>query len=167
MAYKRKTVDRWKFDAVLIVLASTLLVGMINGIHTAFAVDPLVWPIPAYDARLIEIEKEVEVIREVPVNCQTEKCEILAYIVEKFGDDAADAITMINKCENHAFDPEVTNHNSNGTIDRGVFQINSVHGGEELFEWKTNIDKAYDIYQAQGWSPWTCSYVVGVRSYWQ
>lgn len=115
----------------------------------------------------IVIEKEV--IREVEVvaPCETEKCQIMAYIVERFGDDADDAITVLNKCENSEFNPLAANHNNNGTIDRGVFQINSVHGGEELFNWKTNVDKAYEIFSNGGWRQWSCSHVINIRSFWQ
>ncbi|MDQ3816096.1 MAG: hypothetical protein M3362_00210 [Acidobacteriota bacterium] len=50
--------------------------------------------------------------------------------------------------------------NKNGTIDYGVFQINSVHlkKGWKLSELKDcykNVDYAYEIYKASGWNPWS------------
>jgi len=116
------------------------------------------------------IEKRIEVIKEVEVDRKftTEKQQIMAYIVEVFGDDAADAITVINKCENNAFNPKATNHNRNGSIDRGVFQLNSAYwGGEELFDWKTNVDVAYKVFTRAGkkWTPWTCAHTVGQANY--
>jgi hypothetical protein len=99
----------------------------------------------------------------------TEKEKILNYIVEVFGEDSADAITIINKCENHAFDPKATNWNSNGTWDTGIFQINQIHGYtmDEMQDWHKNIDAAKKIFDNRGWTAWSCSYVVGVKSFWQ
>jgi len=120
--------------------------------------------------QVVEIEKRIEVIKEVEVDRKftTEKQQIMAYIVEVFGDDAANAITVINKCENHAFNPKATNHNRNGSIDRGIFQLNSAYwGGEELFDWKTNVDVAYKVFTRAGkkWTPWTCAHTVGQANY--
>lgn len=49
--------------------------------------------------------------------------------------------------------------NTNKTIDVGVFQINTVHLKkgytlQDLADCKKNIDIAYDIFKAQGWTPW-------------
>jgi hypothetical protein len=125
------------------------------------------------DREVIEIEKPIEVVKEIEVDrtFTTEKQQILAYIVEKFGDDSADAITMIRKCENSSFDQSRTNHNRNGTVDYGVMQINSVHTakcGEGIKDsWKTNIDCGYEIYKAAGnkFTPWTCATEVGQKNY--
>ncbi len=118
----------------------------------------------------IYLDREVEIVREVEVDrtFTTEKQQIMAYIVEVFGDDAADAITVINKCENHAFNPKATNHNRNGSVDRGIFQLNSQYwGGEELYDWKTNVDVAYKVFTRAGkkWTPWTCSHTVNQKNY--
>jgi hypothetical protein len=115
------------------------------------------------------IDHKVEVVKEVEVDrkFQTEKQQIMAYIVEKFGDRSSDAITIINQCENHAFNTKAINHNSNGTVDRGIFQINSIHGGEEMFDWKQNVDMAYKIYHSQGdkFTAWTCATVIKEKNY--
>ncbi len=97
----------------------------------------------------------------------TERQQILNYIVEIFGDDAHKAIAMLAICENSELNPYATNHNRNGTIDRGVFQINSIHGGEEMFDWKTNVDKAFEIYSAHDntFYAWTCATKIGQRNY--
>jgi hypothetical protein len=98
----------------------------------------------------------------------TQKQEILNYIVEVFGDDAADAIVVIRKCENSSFNPRAINQNRNGSVDRGIFQLNSAYwGGEELFDWKTNVDVAYKVFTRAGkkWTPWTCAHVVDQKNY--
>lgn len=92
----------------------------------------------------------------------TQKQQIMAYMVEKFGDRASDLITIINQCENHDFDPEAINHNRNGSCDVGVTQENTSCSGpefEHLKDWKYNIDEAYRKYHAAGdtFRPWTCT----------
>jgi hypothetical protein len=51
-----------------------------------------------------------------------------------------------------------TNKNTNGTIDSGLFQINSIHkakyAGRNIFDCQTNIEVAYQIYKASNWNPW-------------
>lgn len=51
-----------------------------------------------------------------------------------------------------------TNKNRNGSTDSGVFQINSVHkakyAGRNIFDCKTNVEVAYQIWKAQGFEPW-------------
>jgi hypothetical protein len=92
-----------------------------------------------------------------------------AYIRQVFGADADDAMRILT-CENRAHNPKATNHNRNGSIDRGVFQINSIHDrthGQDMFDYKANIDYAYRIFARQGWSPWSCSHVLGIKSFWQ
>lgn len=57
----------------------------------------------------------------------------------------------------------VNDRNRNGTVDRGLFQINSVHLGsmrgcprraDDLFDPETNARCAYAIYRAQGVRAW-------------
>jgi hypothetical protein len=136
------------------------------------------------DLMVIErvVEKEVVKIVEVekpidrPVKCDTEKCRILAYIVEKFQDDAANAITMIRKCENSSFDPRRVsglNIQKSGrrSYDVGIFQINvdeeNLDEIEKLKGWRYNIDQAYAKYKAHNntFYLWTCGYVVGDYTY--
>lgn len=98
----------------------------------------------------------------------TQKEQILDYIHKVFGDDAPDAIKLVGECENKQWNTNAVNHNRNGTVDRGIFQLNSAYwGGEENFDWKTNIDKAYMIFENAGktWRPWTCAHVLGQENY--
>lgn len=87
--------------------------------------------------------------------------EIADYIKSKDWD--YDIAIRVAKSEDfwnltHHFIVDRIHHNTNGTTDYGVFQINSVHGvGEEMFSYKKNIDKAYEIYKDWGnsWQPWS------------
>jgi hypothetical protein len=61
-----------------------------------------------------------------------------------------------------SFYERATNRNGNGSIDRGLFQINSIHlgragcpsSGEALFNASTNAKCAYQIYKSQGSNAW-------------
>jgi len=49
-----------------------------------------------------------------------------------------------------------TNYNYDGSIDRGLMQINSCHGNTDAwYDPATNIAEAFRLYQDSGWKPWT------------
>jgi hypothetical protein len=60
-----------------------------------------------------------------------------------------------------------TNHNTNGTFDRGCFQINDVHCARvagnfnALYDPKTNTQVAVAIYSERGWCPWVAARKIG------
>jgi hypothetical protein len=55
-------------------------------------------------------------------------------------------------------DSEATNHNTNGTTDYGLFQINSVHGSLlQQGDWRNPVDNAkmaMTVYKGSGWKAW-------------
>jgi hypothetical protein len=86
------------------------------------------------------------------------RIEIKKYICEKFGKDCERALA-IAKCES-GFNPESIGVNKNGTVDRGVFQLNTVHHhitSSCAFDARCNIDTAYELFKKQGWRPWVCA----------
>ena len=103
-----------------------------------------------------------------PTSTPTRKPEptvenITAYISRKWakhGNAEVKRALDISFCESGWRD-KAYNHNSNGTGDWNIFQINSVHikryGTVWMHDWTANIDTAYKIYQAQDWKPWVCS----------
>lgn len=116
---------------------------------------------------LNERQEEAQVSSEsAPLT--SEKQEIINYIVEVFGEDAPDAFNVLY-CENRNLDPSAINYNRNGTTDHSIFQINSIHttrfGDEFITNWRANVDVAKQIFDEQGWTPWTCSTRVGVTNY--
>lgn len=50
-----------------------------------------------------------------------------------------------------------TGLNRDGTVDRGLFQINSIHGypARTLFDPSQNIQIAYKIWRSQGYRAWS------------
>lgn len=172
MSYRRKTIDKWKAHALILLTASlTFLLGSgykhLDHKIQAWKSDQFISPLSDKQLEIKEVEVEVDKY----IECETDKCQILAYLVEKFGDEAANAITIINKCENSTFEQDRTNHNRNGTIDYGVMQINSIHiprcGDGIITSWKDNIDCGYQIFQDSGWSAWACSHVINIKPFWQ
>jgi len=86
-------------------------------------------------------------------------------IIEIFGDDAEWAFECL-RSENAGHNPTATNKNRNGTIDTGIFQVNSIHCGkiglahdreaciEELKKPEVNIKIAKQIYDTSGSKAW-------------
>ena len=126
---------------------------------------------------IVYVDRVVEVIREVEVDrtFKSEKQQIMAYIVQVFGEDAPDAI-QIAKCES-GLNPEtigdtnLMSHNNGELVGDsiGIFQVRT--GGEGwnrakangmsaeefrvyLKDYKKNIDYAKTIFDQRGWSAW-------------
>ncbi|MEO0289598.1 MAG: transglycosylase SLT domain-containing protein [candidate division WOR-3 bacterium] len=82
------------------------------------------------------------------------------YIFDKWGPVDGKIAIAIARAES-GMREEAINVNHNGSLDIGIFQINSVHwkkegcSPKELFDAYKNVDCAYKIWQASGWSAWT------------
>jgi hypothetical protein len=82
------------------------------------------------------------------------------YACNKFG--AACRIALaVQRAENPRGDCEIYHYNSDGTLDWGYFQINTVHlkragvNLRGLLDCRANIDFAYQLYTERGFEPWT------------
>lgn len=59
--------------------------------------------------------------------------------------------------------PGASNTNSNGTVDRGLWQINSSHGADSTFDPQANARAAIRLSNnGKDWSPWCTSYDDGI-----
>lgn len=75
----------------------------------------------------------------------------------------------VARCES-GLDPDAIAYEKNGSISRGIFQINSVHEGtlyrknetQKLFDPNFNIQIAYKLWKQQGWRPWSCAKKLGI-----
>ena len=84
------------------------------------------------------------------------------YACRKFGPDCRLALA-IQRAENPNGNCEIYHYNTNGTLDWGYFQINTVHltrpglNLRDLLDCKANIDFAYQLYREKGqtFTPWS------------
>jgi hypothetical protein len=83
------------------------------------------------------------------------------YTCRKFGRDCRVALA-IQRAENSAGKCEIYHYNSDGSLDWGYFQINTIHlqradlNLRDLLDCRANIDFAYKLYvEHGGFSPWS------------
>jgi hypothetical protein len=82
------------------------------------------------------------------------------YACNKFG-PACRVALAVQRAENPRGACEIYHYNSDGTLDWGYFQINTVHlkragvNLRDLLDCKANIDFAYQLYTERGFEPWT------------
>jgi hypothetical protein len=82
------------------------------------------------------------------------------YACNKFGSACRIALA-VQRAENPRGACEIYHSNSDGTLDWGYFQVNTVHlkragvNLRDLLDCKANIDFAYKLYTERGFEPWT------------
>lgn len=81
------------------------------------------------------------------------------YLCIKFGSECKTALE-IQRRENGTGQCDRFHVNTNGSVDFGFMQVNSVHLKQghtisQLVDCKANIDIAYEIYKASGWNAWS------------
>lgn len=85
---------------------------------------------------------------------------IVAYITKVFEPEGKHIVVRAINCfySESGLRPDAVNtSNSNGTVDRGIAQINSIWKmkPEDAHNYRKNIDKAYEIYKRSGsFRPW-------------
>ena len=87
-----------------------------------------------------------------------------------FPDAEIDTAVAVARGESE-WNPRATNNNTNGTIDYGLFQINSIHqsilSGGDRFNPADNAKMAFKIWQQAGnsWTPWVAWKTGAYRKY--
>ena len=82
------------------------------------------------------------------------------YACNKFGTACRIALA-VQRAENPKGACEIYHYNTDGTLDWGYFQINTVHlkragvNLRDLLDCKANIDFAYQFYTERGFQPWS------------
>lgn len=82
------------------------------------------------------------------------------YACNKFG-QACRVALAIQRAENARGSCEIYHYNSDGTLDWGYFQINTVHlkragvNLRDLLDCRANIDFAYQLFRERGFVPWS------------
>lgn len=90
---------------------------------------------------------------------KTQGCEQYRKELQKYDWNVEIAFAVM-RAENRACNPSASNSNTNGSVDRGLFQVNSVHKNkvktlDDLYNPTTNIRVAYSVYQGSGWAAWS------------
>ncbi len=73
--------------------------------------------------------------------------------------DEIKTMIRIAKCES-GYREDAINKNTNGSIDRGIFQLNSIHkdiSNQDAFNFEKNIRYAWNMQTKQGTTPWNSS----------
>lgn len=119
-----------------------------------------------------EVKPETVVAAPEPIKApetapQPQGCEAYRHLVARYTWDQ-DVAYAVMQAENRSCDPNVTSPvNKNGSVDRGLFQVNSIHADmvdgdlSRLYDPATNVEIAYRIYRGSGWTAWS-AYKSGV-----
>jgi hypothetical protein len=105
--------------------------------------------------------KVVKVIAEEPKRyCGDAISYIRCYGEDNgFTNDQIKTMIRIAKCESN-YREDAMGVNKNKTVDRGIFQLNSIHkniSNKDAFTYETNIRYAYKMFKQQGTTPWNSS----------
>lgn len=84
--------------------------------------------------------------------------KVYDYLKDNVTEQTAEELLLVGMCES-GFEETAKNVNKNVSTDRGVFQINSVHGvsQEILIDPIENTKKALELYDDSGLRPWKSS----------
>lgn len=155
-----KTIRR---SLMLALLAATLLLAT-DTAKTAqpSAVSASVAAVAGPVSPLVPLAASSRCYPTVPAQLTAEQTAMAALLRETFPAEVGDAIVQIGWRESR-LTAEAHNHNRNGTIDRGVLQINSIHtararklGLLPLTNPRNNVRMGFDLYQREGLKPWRC-----------
>lgn len=151
----------------LLVLLLVAVLFLAKALNSWFDVNRIVFhkavEIEVHNPITIEKRKPVEVVsplvQEILENNNlTNLNPVEQIILDVFGIQDFKTARAVAKCES-GFRCNALNVNSNGTVDYGCFQINSIHwerfgGLENLVTCEQQIKAAYEIYKEQGFHPW-------------
>ncbi len=154
--------------SVLAAILGAMAVYMALQVHAQYTFSlqsplrvSLQWPVVAAPRTKTVDAAEAQLDQRHPLNAYQQ------YACTKFG-AACRVALAIQRAENPQGKCETYHYNSDGTLDWGYFQINTVHlqrpglNLRDLLDCKANIDFAYQLYvEKQGFGPWS-TYKSGV-----
>jgi hypothetical protein len=86
--------------------------------------------------------------------------------VQEGGDPKAAPVAAAVALAESGGNPSATNHNTNGTVDKGLFQINSIHGPLSSYDLAKNVRAAIKISNGgRDWTPWVTYKTGAFRRY--
>lgn len=140
-----------------LVLTGLLVLAVIEKTATWFDNNDIITQSPVSLHKPVSIVKRKvmeERVYELGGEIVTFDSPIEEYICEKFGKDCIQAISLAHAESNMRVD--AWNANENGTLDVGIFQVNSIHWNKEgcsfadLTVAEKNVDCAFTIYTNDG-----------------
>lgn len=142
---------------VLAGVAAAIAIGLLWERYTVSLQWPLRWQAPVVISERWRSEEAAEAQADQQGRRLTAYQQ---YACRKFG-SACRVALAIQRAENPNGACEIYHYNTNGTLDWGYFQINTVHlqrpglNLRDLLDCKANIDFAYVLYQERGFQPWS------------
>lgn len=155
--YRERTRGHWKRWLIVYAIAVILIILFAQyyknqGKAEAYSEAYILSPLPDNGQFNVDIQAEPVV--------PSEKEQIIAYITKLWEKHGTQEVVHAINCfySESGLRSDAYGINKNGTNDAGVAQINSIHkmSVEERFNWKKNLDKAYEIYTSWGnsWDAW-------------
>jgi len=147
----KKQMTGLKLARNYLILVSIILLG---GIYAKLPVPQIVTPIA-----------EAKELAPQPTPSQKEytPAEVANLIVEEFKDLGPNVVKKaldIAWCESRWNEKAINNKNKNGSVDYGVFQINSIHkqSPDSMLKAEENIKFAKQMFiKNKSWGAWVCS----------
>lgn len=143
---------------LFIVVVAGVIIWNVHSRYTFSLQAPLrltwQWPLVIAERVKTEDAKEAQSDQGRPLTAHQQ------YTCLKFG-SACRVALAIQRAENPRGACEIYHYNSNGTLDWGYFQVNTVHlqrpglNLRDLLDCRANIDFAYQLYRERGWSAWS------------
>lgn len=147
--------------ALALSLGAVLVVALVqfNAAYTVSLQSPLVvklqWPLVVAHRTETVDARQAQSDQRHPLSAYQQ------YACTKFG-PACRVALAIQRAENPQGKCEIYHYNTNGTLDWGYFQVNTVHlkrpglNLRDLLDCKANIDFAYQLYREKGdFTPWS------------
>lgn len=102
--------------------------------------------------------EEIQTYQTPQLAPMTERQAMIRIIKKIWGSDWQTGLA-ISSCESGIDGHRAPNGNTNGTLDVGLFRVNTVHGWtvEEMSDPIANAGYAYSIFKDQGLAPWESS----------
>lgn len=112
-----------------------------------------------WDSTSIQLENPTLASNTKPSDVVVDDVKVELTIEEKIAKTFPEnpkVMIAVAKAES-GLNPLATNRNTNGSRDIGIFQVNSVHGGDdlEMFDVDKNLVAAREVYDKQGITAWS------------
>jgi len=145
--------------ALVLGAAAILLLVQFHANYTVSLQSPLVihlqWPV------VVAVRTKTEDAFQAQIDQRHSLSAYQQYACAKFG-PACRVALAIQRAENPKGRCEIYHYNTDGTLDWGYFQINTVHlkrpglNLRDLLDCKANIDFAYQLFvESHGFTPWS------------